>query len=64
MDPEDWLRQVELEDFALFRMMQSFCNVPVLVKVILVAYGISSHSFSSMQPDWDPSHWCQEQSNL
>lgn len=35
-------------------MMQSFHNVPVLEKVIPVAYGVSSHSFSSMKPDWDP----------
>lgn len=34
--------------------MQSFHNLPVLEKVILVAYEVSSHSFSSMKPDWDP----------
>lgn len=53
-DPEDWLRQAEMEDFAIFRMVQSFCNVPVLVKVILVTYGVSSHSFSSTLSDRDP----------
>lgn len=40
-------RQAELEDAALLRMMQAFCNVPALVKVTPVAlWGFQSLTFS------------------
>lgn len=37
MDPEDWLRQEELEDSTIFKITQSFCNMPAFVEVILMA---------------------------
>ncbi|KAI5934315.1 Transmembrane protein 74B [Manis javanica] len=36
-DPEDWLRQEELEDSTIFKITQSFCNMPAFVEVILMA---------------------------
>lgn len=55
------LRHAELENSAVLRTTQAVGNVPAQVKVILMACRVSSHSFSSTRPHWDPSEWCQEQ---